>query len=513
MLFNSYAFLVLFLPAVLSVFHLVPAGDLRLVVLLGASAAFYAMWDGAFLLMLLASILCNHAVGGLIARCVAAGRDDAAGRVLALGVAANLGLLGVFKYAGFVLANLNLVVETGLSGAGIILPLGISFYTFEQIGYLVDLRRGAPYRRRLLHYALFVMFFPRLVAGPILRYGEIEPQFDHVGTRGRDEAWSDSAVGLTLFTIGLAKKALLADGVAVHVAAPFALAASGGRPDLFAAWGGALAYTAQLYFDFSGYSDMAIGLARCFGVRFPANFDSPYKAGSIVSFWRRWHMTLSRFLRDYLYIPLGGNRRGRLRQRVNLMLTMLLGGLWHGAAWTFVVWGGLHGLYLVVNHLWSETELAARARRLGILRLAFWALTFLAVVVGWVFFRAAHLAAALAMLGGMLGANGVALPREVLRGLGGIGARLASLGVVAAGSGSAFVSTYAWSLGLLALAWTAPNSQQILSAYAPTLEPPRDGPARLSWRPTPAWGLATGAVAGLGILSLTREGEFLYWQF
>jgi alginate O-acetyltransferase complex protein AlgI len=513
MLFNSYAFLFLFLPAVLLAFHLAPAGPPRIAVLIGASAVFYAMWDGAFLLMLLASILCNYGMGGLIARAVAAGRDRAAGRVLALAVAANLGLLGLFKYAGFALANLNLVLDTGLSGTGLVLPLGISFYTFEQIGFLVDLRRGAGYRRTLPRYALFVMFFPRLVAGPILRYGEVVPQFDRFGARGRDEAWSDCAVGLTLFAIGLAKKALLADGVAEHVGAPFALAAAGGRPDLFAAWGGALAYTAQLYFDFSGYSDMAIGLARLFGVRFPANFDSPYKAGSIVSFWRRWHMTLSRFLRDYLYIPLGGNRCGAMRQRLNLMLTMLLGGLWHGAAWTFVVWGGLHGLYLVVNHLWSGTAVAARARASPPLRLAGWAATFLAVVVGWVFFRAADLGAARAMLAGMAGAHGAAMPREVLHGLGGAGRLLAALGVAAAGSGRAFVSTYAWSLGLLALAWLAPNSQQILAAFAPTLEPPRDGPAPVLWRPTPAWGLAAGAVAALGVLSLTREGEFLYWQF
>jgi alginate O-acetyltransferase complex protein AlgI len=287
---------------------------------------------------------------------------------------------------------------------------------------------------------LFVLFFPRLVAGPILRFGEIEPQLGNLGARAM---LPDLGAGLSIFAIGLAKKAWLADGIAPFVGTGFAGAMQAPGPDLFAAWGAALAYTCQLYFDFSGYSDMAIGAARCFGLRFPANFNSPYKARNIIEFWRRWHMTLSRFLRDYLYIPLGGNRRGPVRRYANLMITMLLGGLWHGAAWTFVIWGGLHGLYLMINHGWATL---GRPSSHPFARLMASAMTFVAVVVGWVFFRSVGTATAWHMVRGMIGLNGATIPEPVFVHLGVLRSGLHALGVAANSNegGWNFVSMWGW---------------------------------------------------------------------
>jgi alginate O-acetyltransferase complex protein AlgI len=276
---------------------------------------------------------------------------------------------------------------------------------------------------------------------------------------------------------------------------------------------GILAFTFQIYFDFSGYSDMAIGLALMFGLTLPSNFDAPYRAVSIADFWRRWHMTLSRFLRDYLYIPLGGNRRGQIRRYANLMLTMVLGGLWHGAAWTFVIWGGLHGFYLMVNHAWAKLRGPSAA---VMPRAIASALTFVAVVIGWVFFRAADVPTAWRMLGGMAGLNGAAMPAALLDRIGALGSALRHLGVTAASiqGGLAFSSMWAWVLGLLALAWLAPNTQQIMARAEPTLQAVAgSAPAVLRWAPAPRWGLAIGVVAAIGLLSVSRGREFLYWQF
>ncbi len=244
--------------------------------------------------------------------------------------------------------NLNAAAGLDLALGTVVLPIGISFFTFQKIAFLVDAYRGRVDRLNFIDFVLFVTFFPQLIAGPIVHHSEVMRQF-------RDQtplSTQTVALGVTIFTIGLAKKVLLADTAALFASPLFDAVAAGARPDMLAAWGSALAYTAQLYFDFSGYSDMAIGGGLLFGIRLPVNFASPYKAESIIEFWHRWHITLSRFLREYLYIPLGGNLKGPSRRFVNLLITMLLGGLWHGAGWTFVVWGALHGFYLVVNHLW-----------------------------------------------------------------------------------------------------------------------------------------------------------------
>jgi alginate O-acetyltransferase complex protein AlgI len=511
MLFNSYAFILAFLPAALLVFLVAQRWRLHVWAMLFASLVFYAFWDLHFLALLIGSILVNFIIGRQLRRLVAADRRRAANALLSAGLAWNLGVLGWFKYAIFFSQNLYALGLVDSVLGGIILPLGISFYTFEQIGFLVDIRRGADYRPRLRDYALFVMFFPRVVAGPILRFNEIIPQTTQPKRPG--QVAQDIAIGLTLFAIGLCKKAFLADGVAPYANAGFNEAAAGGTPDLFAAWGATLAYTCQLYFDFSGYSDMAIGIARCFGIRFPENFNSPYKAGSIIEFWRRWHITLSRFLRDYLYISLGGNRRGPARRYANLLLTMLLGGLWHGAAWTFVVWGALHGLALAANHGWNTLRIAAVLRGRPWWRAFAFLLTFLLVVVAWVFFRAPDLATAGRVLAGMAGQHGAQLPEAILQGAGPLGAIATGLGIRTGGSGAHFVETWSWVVPLLLIAWFAPNAQQLLRPLEPTLDSrpdPHRGPV---WRLTLPWAIAAAAFATLGFLSLTRGGEFLYWQF
>lgn len=300
-LFNSYQFLFIFFPIALALYFL--AGRFgeaaRLIAMLVASIVFYAAWDVRFLILLGSSILVNYVLGYLIAACVARTQTRYAKLLLSFGVCVNLVTLGVFKYAHFFVANFDALSGQNLVFAKIVLPLGISFFTFEQIGYLVDLWRGSSYRADLLRYAVFVSFFPRLVAGLILRFSEIGPQITEANQSRR--SLQDVVVGLTIFFIGLAKKTVLADGIGTYVGPIFSAAASGKSVDFFFAWAGALAYTCQLYFDFSGYSDMAIGAARCFSIRFPMNFNSPYKSQNIIEFWRRWHISLSRFLRDYLY--------------------------------------------------------------------------------------------------------------------------------------------------------------------------------------------------------------------
>lgn len=518
MLFNSYIFLFIFFPAVVAAYYAAgPLGETaRLVVILVASCVFYAAWDARFLVLLAGSILANYIVGQYLSRAVENKNLPRANFLVGLGVTLNLLTIGVFKYANFFVANLDILSGANFVLGKIVLPLGISFFTFEQISYLVDLRRGSAYHADILRYATFVSFFPRLVAGPILRFSEIGPQLTEASAR--DRTWENIAVGLTIFFIGLAKKTVLADGIASYVSPVFDLAAAGKPVDFLAAWAGALAYTCQLYFDFSGYSDMAIGAARCFGIRFPMNFNSPYKSANMIEFWRRWHMTLSRFLRDYLYIPLGGNRRGRFRRYVNLMVTMLLGGLWHGANWTFVAWGGLHGLYLAINHAWLELRGGVGAKPTQIGRGFAFLLTFLAVVVAWVFFRSPTFAAAMDLLAGMAGQHGVTFPLGLSPLLGPMRPFLLAVGVAFVNAdGAKTAEIWSWILVLLTIAFAAPNTQEIMARYEPVLAGSRTGiegkAAAVAWRPSIGWAVAIGAVAFVATISITRVSEFLYWQF
>lgn len=406
MLFPTGVFTFLFLPVVLAVFFAWgrwrPQGAATWLFL--ASLFFYGYWNPAFTLLLVASIIVNFQLGLFIGRHRAQAEGSAnwvAKRALILGVAINLLVLGYFKYANFFVDNLNLILGTRADVGRILLPVGISFYTFTQIAFLADAYSKGISEYRFAHYGLFVTYFPHLVAGPVLHHAQMMPQFARASTYRLNSA--NLAAGLAIFAIGLVKKVVFADGVAPYADAVFSAAAHPASLTFNESWIGALAYTFQLYFDFSGYSDMAIGLSLLFNVRLPFNFNSPYKALNIVEFWRRWHITLSNFLRDYLYVPLGGNRRGRTRRYLNLMLTMVLGGLWHGASWTFIFWGTLHGAYLIANHA-VRALMGVHAPMFD--RSSAWkacslASTFLCVVIAWVFFRAHSLHEAAAVLEAM----------------------------------------------------------------------------------------------------------------
>src|SRR6516165_12139200 len=339
MLFSSYKFVFIFLPIILLAFALGRMHSARaaVVVLTIASLYFYTAWKHTYVLLLLGSILLNFSLGLL------ASKHGLRRTIVIAGVILNLLLLGYFKYATFLADNFNLLAGTDLKFHKIVLPIGISFFTFQQIAYLVDVKRNAPVERNPVNFTLFVTFFPHLIAGPLVHHAEMIPQFKRTELKRFSVL---AARGVAIAVAGLFKKVVLADSFAQFATPAFQHVDGGGTIGSFWAWTATLAYALQIYFDFSGYSNMATGLALMFGIRLPVNFRSPYKACSIIDFWRRWHITLSRFLRDYLYIPLGGNRRGTVRRYLNLGIVMLLGGLWHGANWTFVLWGGIHGLML-----------------------------------------------------------------------------------------------------------------------------------------------------------------------
>ncbi len=489
MLFNSYIFIFLFLPVTLLGFHLLGGRSqprLTMLWLVTASLFFYGWWNPSYLVLIIGSMLFNYATGSLLRRHRRRG-------LLALGVGGNLALLGYYKYANFFVDNLNALAGSDLHLESVILPLAISFFTFQQIAYLVDTFRGKTEQHTFLHYALFVTFFPQLIAGPIVHHREMLPQFLR-GFLSRLKA-EHLAIGFTIFVLGLFKKTVLADSVALHATPVFNAAEAGATISFLEAWSGALAYTLQLYFDFSGYSDMAIGLARMFGLRLPLNFNSPYKATSIIDFWRRWHITLSRFLRDYLYIPLGGSRRGELRRNANLLITMLLGGLWHGAGWTFVLWGGLHGLYLLINHGWRKLCPYPRVGRVH--SLLGWGLTMLAVVVSWVPFRAGSLDGAFRMLTGMAGMStfspSITLLREISEAL-------------------------PWIILLIIIVLFLPNTQQIMRNYNPAFETYRGEIYSLryrylEWKPRRDFAIFFAFLFFVSLLCLARPSEFLYFQF
>jgi alginate O-acetyltransferase complex protein AlgI len=524
MLFNSFEFLFVFLPVTLAVYFLAARADDRRWAqgwLLLASLFFYAWWNPANLWIIIVSICFNYYMGRH--------RIHGAGQprrrwYLGLGVTVNLALLGYYKYANFFVDNYNALGGPPVHLQHVVLPIAISFFTFQQIVFLVEAYRGQAGDYDLLRYALLVTFFPHLIAGPIVHYREMLSQFTRPGVR-RVQA-SHFAVGVTIFCIGLFKKVVLADGIAPSANAVFNAAASPDiSPTFVEAWVGALAYTFQLYFDFSGYSDMAIGLARIFGIRFPMNFDSPYKAANIIDFWRRWHITLSRFLRDHLYIPLGGNRKGPVRRQLNLLLTMLLGGLWHGAGWTFVIWGGLHGLYLIVNHLWHGARARLGFERTTVAgRAAARLLTFGCVVVAWVFFRAAGFPAASKMLNAMFLGDGISVPRKLAGSVAALGPVLGAVRVTFDGfTPNGLIElgdAVRWIVVLGAIAWFAPNTQQLLARYRPVLGPAvadrsERRPRRLAWRPSYAWSIVVAllAAAALANMWIGDNAEFLYFQF
>jgi alginate O-acetyltransferase complex protein AlgI len=391
MLFNSLPFIFVFFPITFLVFFAAGSKSFLFacVWLCAASLLFYGWWNPSFVSLLLASVIFNYISARLINRKSGDAKRNHGRTLLILAVAANLLLLGYFKYAGFFTNITNMIFDSQISLSQIVLPLGIFFFTFTQIAFLVDVYQKRAEEFNFVHLLLFVTYFPHLIAGPIIHHARVMPQFSKAATYRID--WLNASAGMTMFLMGLAKKILIADRFGAIATPIFSAAQKGAGPPIVEAWAGALAYTLQLYFDFSGYSDMAIGLSLFFNIKLPFNFNSPYKATNIIDFWRRWHMTLSAFLRDYLYIPLGGNRKGQRRRYINLFATMLLGGLWHGAAWTFVAWGALHGAYLIINHGFHafRDRFGWQRGRFGVLGSLLGSITtFVSVVVAWVFFRA-----------------------------------------------------------------------------------------------------------------------------
>jgi D-alanyl-lipoteichoic acid acyltransferase DltB (MBOAT superfamily) len=528
-LFNSYIFIFGFLPIVLAGHALLrgsPTVFWPIAWLVVASLVYYAWWRPEYLLLLLFSVTVNFGLGKLI---IDGGLSRSRARaVLTAGIIFNLCLLGYFKYAGFFVANVDDFFGAQWVVPNIILPIGISFITFQKIAFLVDAYRGLVRNFTPLNYTFFVTFFPQLIAGPITHHSEIMPQ---IGPSQRRDIAADLAVGISIFVVGLFKKVVIADSLAIYADAGYAMLREGRPLDHASAWVTVLCYSFQLYYDFSGYSDMAIGLARMFGFRLPVNFYSPYKSTSIIDFWRRWHITLSRFLRDYLYIPLGGNRRGPVRRYVNLGIVMLLGGLWHGANWTFVVWGAVHGLMLALNHAWRAIPFSNSfvfktrpAERIATF------ITFVGVTLAWVPFRADSLADAKTMMS-YLSTN--LAGRDGLASLwGSIESQFGELKYVFTLTDEWFRPRDLWPsvlpanylatetrpLGLLLLClgvatFAMPNTYQIFGRFEPALGLPEETPygalTRLDWRVS----LIIAAMFVFSVLQLSHVSPFLYYQF
>jgi alginate O-acetyltransferase complex protein AlgI len=533
MLFTSPVFLLAFLPITWAGFRLIDrfSSQWANVWLVVASLYFYAWWDWRYVFLLALSVAGNHLAG----RAIAAVRDrPVACRALVIAaVGANLAALSYFKYlaavVGFLIGHGLPVPDPG----PIILPLGISFFTFTQIAFLVDVSWGEADERDPVSYALFVTFFPHLLAGPILHHAEMMPQFAKRESRGLNG--TDLAVGISIFIFGLAKKTLLADMVAINVGWGFEHT---GQVQFFTAWKATLSYSLQLYFDFSGYTDMAIGLARMFSIRFPLNFNSPYKARSVIEYWQRWHMTLTRYLTRYIYNPMAlwlmhvvsarrrlqGIRMTRMDRFLSMMLvpvitTMTIAGVWHGAGLQFLVFGLLHGIYLSVNHAWRFFRTPAGSPNVTA-RVGSCLLTYGCVLIGATFFRAASVEDALRLLAAMIGLHGaespLPVPGFVVDALGVVLAPLLAHGMLIRADVWSMVPaglTVAWLALLYAIVWGMPNTQQILMRYRPALGwsgvAPRWVP---SFRLTPYWSLVIGALAALAVI-LRQRSEFIYYQF
>ncbi|HZS30368.1 MAG TPA: MBOAT family protein [Gaiellaceae bacterium] len=466
MLFNSYVFLFAFLPPVLVGTWAIRVKNVRLLFLTLASWVFYAWWNWKFLPLMLSTTTVDYVAALMIHRTEVARRRNL---WLIGSLTVNLGLLGYFKYAGFFLNSLNGIgkaigAPVGLPDLKILLPIGISFYTFNSMSYTIDVwRRRVTPTKHILEYTTFVALFPHLIAGPIVRFMDLQPQLQKPRLKLTSEA---AGIGAYFFACGLVKKLLIADQLSPHVDLLFG---NSHHLGIVNAWAAALGYSLQLYFDFSGYSDMAVGLAWLIGFRFPQNFNSPYKAVNVSDFWRRWHMSLSAWFRDYLFIPLGGSRRGARRTVANLVITMFLAGLWHGAAWTFVVWGLVHGLALGVHGVLKRAGLTPRSVVVNRV------ITFLYVIAAFVIFRAQNLHVAGAILSRMIGFGGVDSVANLQTYLPG---RFILLLVV-----------------LLLFVQFAPNTWE------------------LRIKPRLFYGLATGAAAAAAVMSIAVPHPFIYFQF
>lgn len=491
MLFTEAVFITQFLPLVLALSLLLQfmgASTARTLWLVTASLFFYAWFKLEYLPILLGSLFANYFLAKAILKTP---NSKTSRRLLIFGVIGNLSLLGVYKYLGFLSFNFNALLAVGLPDIQLLLPLAISFFTFQQISYLVDAHTGKlpAEAHQILDYMLFVTFFPQLVAGPIVHHAEMMPQFRTIlPVQLRLILFAEGAF---LFTCGLFKKLVIADSIAPTADQMFNMVDGGTAINSLAAWTGALAYSFQIYFDFSGYSDMAIGLGLLFGIRLPWNFNSPYKATNISEFWRRWHISLSRWLRDYLYVPLGGNRHGLYKQYRNNFLTMVLGGLWHGAHWNFIIWGALHGIYLIINQLirfvLRKLGLEEIANALPHFRFMGLMATFIGTVIAWVFFRATTTHGALSMLQSMFVRQNEAMQ---------------------------FVTVTSQQLVLIALAgliaFSLPNSRELSERIASVF---KEGGLPLLGRLL--FGGMAGSAAALAFIASqsTTQSPFLYFNF
>ncbi len=483
MLFNSYEFIFVFLP--ISFFIYFYLNSLKLfkqakLFLLFASLFFYSWWNIDYLPLILGSMVFNYIIGVKLSK-----KDFSHKRkLLIFGISGNVLLLGYFKYSDFFIENINFLTGSNISLLHLALPLAISFFTFQQIAYLVDSYRGETKEYDFLNYAVFVTFFPQLIAGPIVHHKEMMPQFEDKSRKYIN--YKNIALGISIFALGLFKKVAIADTLSVYAVNGFDLSSS---LKFIEAWVTALSYTFQLYFDFSGYTDMAIGAALLFNIKLPINFNSPYKALNIQDFWRRWHITLSRFLRDYVYIPLGGSRKGDLITYRNLFLTFLIGGIWHGAGWTFVLWGALHGIGMVVHRIWQKVGFKLH-------KFIAWFITFNFVNVTWVFFRAKDFDDAIKVLKGMFGLNGVVLPfslAEKFSFLADYGVEFNRIMENIDANTSVLVIIFA----VFAISIFAKNSYEFL----------------VNFRPRRVYLFATSLLFAIAILKLNQISEFLYFNF
>jgi D-alanyl-lipoteichoic acid acyltransferase DltB (MBOAT superfamily) len=486
--------------------------------LTAASLFFYGWSNPVYLLLLAFSVVFNYLIGAKLLSTPTATLRKYLNRkaILTLGIVANVLFLGYFKYSNFFLDNINSIFGLDIRIQAIALPLAISFFTIQQIAFLVDTYRGGTNGLNFLKYCTFVTYFPKLLSGPIVRLHEMMPEIDN--EKRLIFNMNDLVIGLTSVALGLFKKVILADHLAGFADPVFVSASSGTSIGFFDGWIGAMTYAFQLYFDFSGYCDMAIGIALMFGIRLPLNFYSPYKASSIIDFWRRWHITLSHFIRDCLYIPMGGSRKGFPRQVLVLLVAMAIVGLWHGAGWTFVIWGAMHGVYLVVNHGWRQMQktLGWEFRESRFRTLVAILITFIAVTVAWVFFRADSAATAVAIIKGMVGLNGFTLPTGFLQFLYTIQQFMA--GNFALGGLPSFDASVLWILMSFVICWFLPNVQEYLSEFKPTLDSFTETPdstrfSWLSWKPSFGQALGIGAITVLTFLMATHISNFIYTGF
>jgi D-alanyl-lipoteichoic acid acyltransferase DltB (MBOAT superfamily) len=542
MLFNSYLFLFVFLPATVLGFYSLGTASRTWAVrwLILASFVFYAWWRPINVLIIAPSIVINFTLARMLLQLTEGnGSRGASKAVLLVGICFNVMFLGFFKYTDFISGTINDVFGTNLVLWHIILPLGISFITFQKIAFLIDVQAGRVKSFAFRDYCIFVLFFPQLVAGPIVHYREMIPQFHAASCRFDRE---NVAVGLTLLIFGLFKKVVFADQIALYVTPIYEHAAAEGGTSFLLAWMAAIGFTLQIYFDFSGYTDMALGSARFFGIRLPQNFNSPLRASSIIDFWLRWHMTLTRFLTAYIYNPfvlwltrrrlakgkpVFGGRGTTVGAFIHLLMfptitTMLVSGLWHGAGYGFIFWGFLHGFYLTVNHGWRVVAARLWPDRKNYVRFmgpAGFVLTFISVTTAMVFFRSPTMTSAIDLVKGIIGLNGIALPEDLFHRLGPLANTLHGIGVNAMSwSTLDFAKTVIWSSILMFVALVCPNTLQILARHEPALGV-KSAPIKLAigksaeWDASLPWAIVVSVVAVIAIASMGGPSEFLYWQF